>query len=74
MMANDLRNEPLPDLSGDALDEFLSTQAQSCDWREAPDGVLSSVSFLLKPYGLEVVMMTTGDDSYAFRIAPIATA
>ena len=40
------------------------------DWKESPQGVLDHVDTLLKPYGLEVVMISEGfaTDCFHWRI------
>lgn len=40
------------------------------DWRENPHDVLEHVDVLLKPHGLEIVILMQGDDSYYWRIEP----
>jgi hypothetical protein len=45
-------------------------QVGLADWREPPHEVLDHVDELLKPYGLEVVMLPQGDDAYYWRIEP----
>jgi hypothetical protein len=57
-----MRTEPAPeDLEADGI--------QQVDYRGAPHEVLEAIDGQLTPYGLEVVMLDTGDDSYAWKIA-----
>lgn len=38
------------------------------DWKEGPADVLESVDDLLKPHGLEIVLLDTRSDYYRFRV------
>lgn len=38
------------------------------DWRESPHEVLDHIDAQIRQYGLEVVMLPQGDDSYYWRI------
>jgi hypothetical protein len=62
-----MRTEPAPEniLADDTI--------QQADYRAKPYEVLDAVDSQLLPYGLEVVLFDTGDDSYAWRLAKSPT-
>ena len=45
------------------IDEFVSL-----DWKTNPQRVLKEIDGLLEKYGLEIVMVDEGNDSYVFKI------
>jgi hypothetical protein len=44
---------------------------EMADWKESVDEVLKSIDKQLKPFGLEVVEIDTGSDTYAWYIEKI---
>lgn len=60
-------NEPTTEAEMDAEDGDPTLGYN--DWKDSPSDVLDRVDELLRPYGLEVVMLDTGSDDYQYRIA-----
>lgn len=50
-------------------DGEYATSTAFADWKDAPGVVLDAVDDLLEAHGLEIVLLDTGSDTYAFRVA-----
>lgn len=68
-----LRMEEMPPLGDDRLAEFLRFTVAEVDWKAGPVEVLSDTNRLLAHYGLEIVMLDTGGDSFAWKVAQLST-
>jgi hypothetical protein len=65
-----MRKLPMPEFETDGAEEDWVNNGRQCtDWKENPESVLDSVDYLLKPFGLEVVMYETHADDYVWEIA-----
>lgn len=60
-----VRTQPAPDNYTDAGNH---PGVQTVDWKDNPAETLEAIDLLLKPLGLEVVLLDVGDDAYHFKI------
>ena len=63
-----MRNEPAPK---DYYEADGYPGVQMVDWKDNPADTLEALDVLLKPHGLEVVLLDVGDDAYHFKIEKI---